>query len=305
LRHLHNAIDIPPLGAHPFLHPSSKMAPPDSFVSPSVAILTMPEQQENGLQDCLTDGRKRWEQLVAKDLSHEQPSRYKHGVWTVAYSLTRKSKPVALRDMRQILKQTEDHRIGKDGFPVWAVTADELIDLDTHPYNDFLECWMGKDPDLDSVYSHFWWASPEGSLFLLRGYQEDCEPKIPPGTILWLETPISQIGEILLHSHRLAKALGDEEGSISLCVVWEGLADRNLSSRRDPIILGKRLVQAKCVCHQRSASSRFIGSIKDIPINLAEIVETITRPLYQRFNFCEPSPDLIRKEISELTKNRL
>lgn len=266
--------------------------------------LSPSEQRENRFQNLVKDGRKRWEQLVAKDLSHEQPSRYSHGVWTAAYSLTGKLKPLELRDLRSLLGRTEKHRIGYSGYPVWAVTHDGYAELETYPYNDFLECWMGKISDLDAVYSHFWRASPDGSLFLLRGYQEDCEAKILPGTVLWVETPISEVGEILLHSRRVANELGDEDASIAISVAWEGLANRRLSSRSwNAPRLERSLERTKKLCHQSSISSQFTTSVKDILTNLPETVEAITKPFFQCFDFYSVSLDFIQREISNLTKD--
>ena len=262
------------------------------------------QRQETKLQDWVNDGRKRWEDLVSKDC-HEQPLRYRHGYWIAAYHLTGNHTLTEPAELRSVLRQAEDHGVGSSGYAVWAMTYDRLRDLDTHPYKDVLECWMGKEPNLDAVCSHFWWASPEGSLFLLRGYQEDCESdKAHPGTVLWVETQIWDVGEILLHSQRLARVLGDESASSSLHFVWEGLTDRNLSSRRYPR-LEKRLDQTKMVCHQSSVTSQFTVPVKDILTNLPEIVETLTKPLYQCFNFYKPPADLIRQEISKLTKNGL
>jgi hypothetical protein len=269
--------------------------------------LSTPQQTENRLENWVKEGKTRWDELVAKDLGKGQPFKYEHGYWIAAYHLTGNLNPVEPGGLRSLLSQTESYRIGSNGYAVWAVTDGSLGELTTNSYYDLLECWMGKDPDLDAVYSHFWRASTEGPLFLLRGYQEDCESdKVPPGTVLWVETPICEAGEILLHSQRLAGALGDESASVAVHFVWEGLTDRNLASRsRSHPRLGKRLDQIKMVCHQPSASSQFTVSVKDILTNLPEIVETITKPLYQCFNFYEPSGDFIRQEISKLTKNNL
>jgi len=261
------------------------------------------QRTENRLANWVKEGKTRWDELVAKDLADERPFRYEHGYWIAAYHLTGNLSPIEPGELRSVLRQTENHRIGSNGYAVWAVTDGTLGELTTNSYNDFLECWMGKAPDLDAVYSHFWWASPEGSLFLLRGYQEDCESdKIPPGTVLWVETPICEVGEILLHSQRLAGALEDESASVSFHFVWEGLADRTLSSRNHPR-LERTLALTQRVCHQPSVSSQFTVSVKEISTNLVEIVETITKTFYQRFNFYRPDTDLIRQEISKLTRN--
>lgn len=265
--------------------------------------LSAPKQQKNKLEDWIKDGKKRWDQLVSMDLSNEQPSRFSHGVWTAAYSVTGKFKPPALRDLKLLLRRTEKYRIGYSGYPVWAMTHDELIDLETYPYNDVLESWMGKNSDLDAVYSHFWRASPEGSFFFMRGYQEDCEFEISPGTILWVETPISEVGEILLHSHRVAKELGDEDASVAVSFVWDGLADRRLSSRsRNAPRLEGSLERTRKVCRQPSIASQFKGSVKSILTNLPKIVETITEPFYECFDLHKVSLDFIQRDISILTK---
>jgi hypothetical protein len=262
------------------------------------------EKHEDRLDNWVRDGKKRWDELLAADLDNENPSRYKYGHWIAAYQILGTLKPIESRDLRSLLTEAENHRIGKSGYTVWAVTDGGLNEFDTYPYENLLECWMGKYPRISAADSHFWRVSPDGSLFLLRGYQEDSEPdKIHPGTVLSVETQIRDVTEILLHAQRLSRLLMDESISVIFRFVWEGLNKRKLAS--ELLVLGTMLRHSETACHQASVPSCLTVPVKEISSNLPGVVESITTPLYQSFNFYKPSLGLIRDVISQMIRDGL
>jgi hypothetical protein len=82
----------------------------------------------------------------------------------------------------------------------------------------------------DAAHSDFWRASPQGLMYLLRGYDEDAMQRVPPGSSLELILPVWRVGEIVLHAEQLAAALGEGETTVILHFQWEGLAGRRLRS---------------------------------------------------------------------------
>ena len=271
-------------------------------VSPARAEWASSEPQENSLTNWMNDSRKRWTELVGKDLSHEKPSRFEHGIWMVAYSLNGNFPPTQPHQLKSLLKEVQDDRLGVNGYAVWAVTTYYgTIELETHAYNNLTESWMGKE-QCNSAFSHFWRASPDRLMFLLRGYTEDCWPeKVDPGVALWLRTPTYDVTECLLHAKRLAKILGDEEASAIISFTWEGLTGRTLRPWHVEKGRPTWFDHTAKTCQQGSViTPPEIISVKDIPTKLAEIVHEITKPLFYAFNFYEPSPGDIREDIAKL-----
>jgi len=262
------------------------------------------EQQENVLENWIKDGRTRWGELVAKDLSREKPFRFTHGVWTVAYSLIGKFKPIDHSGLKTLLKQTQNARIGSSGWPVWSV-SDDYSDLDVYPYHELLECWMGNKPDMDAAHSVFWRASSNGLMYLTRGYEEDCAPeKVETGSALWFCTPMWDVSEVLLHAKRLSIALEDEDSSVLVTFLWEGLENRTLrrkAAKKGGLTWFDRTGRT---CRQPSVASPYKRiSTADIPKDVPTIVHEVTKPLYKAFNLYEPSIDDVRQEVSKLMKN--
>jgi hypothetical protein len=60
----------------------------------------------------------------------------------------------------------------------------------------------------DAAHCDFWRAAPTGRFFLMRGYQEDSQEAVAPGTIIDVTLPIWRLSEGLLHAARMAAALG-------------------------------------------------------------------------------------------------
>lgn len=259
------------------------------------------KQQEGRLQQWVADGRKRWAELVEKDLAGENPSRYPHGIWMAAYSLTGNFNPVKLNELQPLLKKVENRHIGFSGWHVWSVSNGDF-DLDVYPYHDLVECWMGNNPIWNAAYSFFWRASRDGSMFLLRGYEEDCSPnKVDPGKNLWVHTPIWDVGECLLHAQRLSTALGDESASVSMKFVWEGLLGRTLRYFHN----GKGDVtwfdQTYKMCRQETVCNEVLSiPVQGISDNLPDIIKDFTSDLYVKFNFHEVKMTVIQEEVSKM-----
>ena len=252
----------------------------------------------------IKDGRQRWNELVKKDLRDEIPSRYQHGIWTFAYSIIGTLTVPNLSELESMLKKVAGR---ETGWPVWWVPDLSYTVEPPYPRSGTLECWLKDAKPSDSAHSDFWRASSEGTMFLLRGYQEDCTPdKVSPGKYLWAETPIWDVSECLLHARRLSLALGDEEARITFTCTWEGLAGRTLrhwSADRDEetwFDMTKRTCQQPLV-----ESSVMTISSPDIEPNLPEIVKEFTKVLYQSFRFYEPEMNMFQREISKMRKRGL
>ena len=188
-------------------------------------------------------------------------------------------------------------------------------DLQPAPFGDGIECWLNMQavarPFRDSAHSDFWHASPEGRMFLLRGYIEDsvqtlaAQPrldgrKIEPGQTFDLEHTTWNIGECFLHAANVAFLLAPgRDMRVQLQARWYGLAGRRLAS-----IWGTRPLTGDYICRQDEYAAETTVDISRIEDNLPEIVGPLIAPLYERFSFFQLSSTLVTKELATMKSRR-
>ena len=178
------------------------------------------------LEQWIDESTNRFSSLVENNLPNEKPSRYSQGTYMVAYSLVGSFEPPSLGDLLGILSKI---RGNETDWPPWLIMTSP--NLAPYPYEGIIECWLKDSLSKDAAHSDFWRASPQGMMFLVRGYEEDSEAaRLKPGTILDLVLPIWRIAEYLLHAERLARELKAELASVVFCVKWSGLSGRVLRS---------------------------------------------------------------------------
>jgi len=257
--------------------------------------LTPEEEAGKRLENWIHESRSRWEALVARELSNEKPSRYSHGIWTVAYSVAGDFKPPTLSDFYEILKKVRGH---ETGWPPWEIfTRKELA---PYSYDGTIECWLKETRFGDAAHSDFWRASPRGDMFLLRGYQEDSRSdEVKPGTIFGLTLPIWRVGECLLHAERLTRALSAQSMPVIFRVIWEGLSGRTLVAWAKSRLGGPDLSDAR-QSRQNSATSAITVYSDRISATLLEIVNTLTIPLYEAFDFFKLDLKIVQEELSKM-----
>lgn len=166
------------------------------------------------------------------------------------------------------------------GWPPWLSLTHP--DLEPYTYEETIECWLVETRSGDTAYSDFWRAPPQGMMFILRGYQEDCEPNwhevLKPGTVFDLTLPVWHVGECLLHAERMAVALNAPSSKIVFSFTLEGLHDRTLTSWANP----ERMLLEYRKSHQNSVTSNIVVRAESIRPNLPEFVGNyLTKPLYE------------------------
>ena len=155
----------------------------------SPQILPNPEEERSKkFAQWIQDARSRWEALLAEKLSAEQPSRYSHGTWTASYAIEADINPPSLGSFLDTLRKVQGH---ETGWPVWLILGG--TETGPYPHNGLIECWIAKGRLGGPAHSDFWRASPSGMMFLLRGYQEDEDPKLAGKYLILL----FQFGELL------------------------------------------------------------------------------------------------------------
>ncbi|HUW12319.1 MAG TPA: ATP-binding protein [Anaerolineae bacterium] len=255
--------------------------------------LPLEDTLDSRLSSWTNDARSRWAERLQEELADEQPSRYAPGAWDVAYALSEVGRVAPLRELLEILKGVKGHETGWP--PWWVPTRDAITPC---PSNGVIECWLRDTLFGDAAHSDFWRASPEGMMFLLRGYEEDgADAGVPQGSILDPVTSVWRVGECLLHAARLAGVLAGEPTRILFRVQWRGLKGREIrwiAGRK----IGPHLSQR--VCQQDVVDSEVTTQSSAIEDALPELVETLVSPLCEAFDFYELPKVVIQQELARM-----
>ena len=256
---------------------------------------------EDLLKQWTDDSLERWKTLISERLENEKPSRFDNGTWWVAYRIIDDFPKPTLSEFLEILRTVKGR---ESGWPPWWVPTKQGIE--PFPYNGSIECCLfeklsvGGERYSDAAHSDFWRASPSGNMFLVRGYQEDgADAKvrgIEPGTIFDLTLPVWRVGECLLHAERLGQRLAGENSEIEIMINWAGLSNRTLTSWANP----HRMMFGTDISHQESITTKSTIKCKSIGANLPEIVQALTTPLYEIFDFFTPPPELYHEELGKM-----
>jgi len=276
---------------------------------PSVAQ-NKEESETRAFQDWIDRSLERFDSLVAEKLRDEKPSRYSKGVWYVAYTIRDIHPSIDRTKLLDVLREVRGH---ETGWPPWWIPSRK--EIAPYPYDEVIECWLvdlhsssifgpaRSDVFRDSGHSDFWRASPKGMMFLLRGYEEDSDPHSEPGTMVDVILPIWRVGECLLHAERLAKVIGKSVTTpVTILITWKGVSGRTLVSWATP---RRILFDHRGPSRQDSVTSEITVATNLISETLPEIVETLTKPLYETFDFFNVPPTVVREELLKMRSMKL
>jgi len=252
------------------------------------------EQADAILDQWVSDSLIRFGELINERLPDEDPSRYSNGKWYVGYLIDSDFERPNLSQLRETLRSIQGN---ETGWPAWLFLTSHSI---PYPYEETIECLILSERFSDGAHSDFWRASPDGKMFLLRGYQEDGSTSPhEPGTVLDFILPIWRIGECVLHSARLANQLSEEPLRITLSAYWDGLENRTLVSWASSRYA---LFRGGGTCHANRISSKTTYNSDMIENNFPEIVNNILKPLYEAFDFFTLPSDTLIYELKRLRK---
>ena len=174
-----------------------------------------------------------WEGLI-KNLPSDAPARCPLGHYELDYELLGEFAKPSRTELLEKLRLAVAHRSNWPEF--WVPTRDEIRPV---AIDGTIQCWLGT-PEMgerDPGHVDFWRASPEGRMFLLRGYFEDTAGDWPshpvePGTIIDIREPVWRVAECLDHARILGALLAPEQDQLKVLfrARWYGLAGRRLSS---------------------------------------------------------------------------
>jgi len=215
---------------------------------------------------------------------------YEDGTWSASYFAA--GRPLSLAELKEVLDSVRGH---ETGWPPWWVPT--RAEIRPRIRDDGVDCWFKDNALNDPGHADFWRAEPSVRLFLLRGYQED-EITGQPGKALDLTLPIWRVGECLLHSSRMAKAIG--ASMIRFYVKWTGLSGRELKTVAAP----DRLMPPGRVADQDSVATYVQVTPDEIDSGLPLVVQNLVSPLFELFDFFVPPLSLYVDELHKMQNLR-
>jgi hypothetical protein len=254
-----------------------------------------PPEQTARVDEWFSSSLERFRERSENEQPELSAERYQYGYWAAAYTLKGDLKQLALPRFLDALRAAET---GLTGWNVWWVP--DNADIAPMSYDGTIECWLIDSMFADPGHSDFWRAAHDGSMFLLRGYNEDGTRTLSPGTVLDLALPIWHTGEVLLHAASLARVLGDEAALVTVRLDWNGLAGRRLTTWTSP----GRDLRPRRPAVQDSVSAVIEVVADRIDGRLPELVKGLLDPLYAAFDFFEPSALLVQEELNQLRSRR-
>jgi Putative DNA-binding domain len=239
----------------------------------------------------------RWETLVAP-LPVGVPPTLSCGCYDLLMAIDGDFERQSLSDLRDTIRQAVRNHSGWPPF----------VNLNRAPYtpkpvDGAIECWIG--PDNDGTYDRpahhdFWRISPDGLLFIRRGYPEDGGWKgIAPGTSFDITTSTWRLGEAILQGCYISEALGGKSANLILSASWTKLAGRVLVSHGNP----NRYMSSTYRTHQDHYEVTQTIAVASLPDALPELVFSMLAPLYELFDFFRFPKRLVDEELASMRQN--
>jgi transcriptional regulator with XRE-family HTH domain len=238
---------------------------------------------------------ERWNELT-RPLPKNHPSCFPHGKVSYSYQVQGELEPISGQTLLKILADVP----AVTGWPPFHVFSKQslrpVVEID-----DEIECWVGRPGDdrifADAPHADYWRASPQGSLLLLRGYQEDGDESQEPGAFLDVALPLWRAADVLDHALDVARRFPGKAERVVLLVTWDGLAGRRLVNWSRPTAI---------FLEQSSQRSRVPSVTNAVTVETgvdgvtALSLRSLMLPLYAAFD-----TDLQERDIaSELSRRR-
>ena len=246
----------------------------------------------------VADAKKQWEKLV-ETLPADHQARMPRGHYEISFHILDFDPTPTLQKFRERLKKADEERL--TGWGPFCYKDDTPFE----PYNanGQIETWLGNPdrpfPDRTSETCDFWRADPAGFMFLQRGYQEDCEQNIEPGTRVFPDQPICIVAEAMLYVARFSRLHRNNNRAIITRCFYSGLQGRELKNIRHP-----RVTHGSWVCRVGETNLKRQATVEEIEDNLAEVVYPLLQPLYELFSFYELKMHMVVKIIEDLKRGR-
>ncbi|MES2279991.1 MAG: hypothetical protein V4542_01120 [Pseudomonadota bacterium] len=265
---------------------------------PSNALLggTPPPTERDLLTQFHGKAIARWTALN-QSLNDSHPGRIKLGYFAFSARILGTSKNI---DSQKIIEANQIAR----RYTGWSAFV-SLHQEATRPklVEGCIEAWLANASYPDVGHADFWRIDPAGNFFLLRGYQEDSlDPQKgfgAVGTLFEATLPAWRLGEFLLRVGDLGSVMFEDGFEIVVACEWTGLRNRKLFVHNMRRFLPGSYQSAEDTV---KTSGQFAQqTVREL---LPDVVKTLTKPLYEHFDFFVPSDSFYSEELTEMTKNR-
>ncbi len=270
-----------------------------TIMAGSVAPAPLPAVVNDPLDGFIARAEERWAALNA-NCPADAPTRFPSGGYDIAIAIEGDIEPSTLPELMQKIETA--HNVKLTGWPAFLTLNRQP--LAPHPVQGAIETWLGFEAAEDRRFGDpghqdFWWISPEGLLYMKRGFQEDGLPDVDPGTLLDFSLPIWRTGEALLFARRLGAELGDPT-RVRFKFRWKGLEGRYLTS-----VDQRRMFHDNRYCRGADVVEvQGAATIQQIDDNLAEVLFPVLRPLYEMFDFFPLAQQGVAEEVARLRERR-
>lgn len=261
-----------------------------------VVGLLQEDERDSTQEAFVKEAFARWRSLVATLPAHSS-GRFPNGWYRFDYELQGELREPSLPELKDAIAT---NTIRHTGWPLFiSMTRHEF---EPREVDGVIECWV-KPPEsgierrlADPAHCDFWRAAPSGRFLIMRGYQEDAQEAVTPGTIFDTTLPIWRMGEGLLHAARMAAAFG-EHGAAGVTVrfraLYTGLSGRVMRSLQRPALI----MDATAAKSDEAMIETTIAADR-IEQDLAAAVYPLVSSLYERFGVSHLSRDFVSDEIA-------
>lgn len=269
-----------------------------AILSPETSI-TVSKKRENEMsshKEWVKQSVERMETIVKDAHGSTDKGPYAKGGWYGAYSFDPPLSGILLKDISEQLRNCVGRETG------WPIGQFPPRSGQPYPHDGVLEMSLIEEFN-DPLSGDYWRASPLGKFIIFRGMQEDSKDELFGGKYekpaFNFTTPVWRLAELLLHATRFANEFSvSEKRSATVSVDWYGLKNRQLTAdiSKYGTLLERHSKQDKV------HSEIVIPDVSRIQEQLPEIVEQLTKPLYELFDFFEMPMQTIQNEINTLLR---
>jgi len=255
------------------------------------------EEAKNVLSDFIMNAQQRWQELV-EPLPSDDAARMPLGHYELSFGILSVEPAPNLAELRRRLDAAR--QIKHTGWgPFVSLSKDPF---QPYPFEGLIEAWLGAHEEERTLrtpaHCDFWRAHRDGRLFLQRGYDEDENRYVQPGTCIDVTLPIWRVGEAMLHVARLSRSFDDNPKIFVHCRF-------NTLKDRFPTRIGHSgFLDDRYVCKEVEVTVETQATATEIEDNLAEVLHPTLVPLYERFSFFELPMQIVVDELEKLRRGR-
>lgn len=216
---------------------------------------------------------ERWCEITSS-LKENEPACFPHGYFRFDYYLAGVDR-LTLEEFYNVVQQSSG--TSYHNASLW--TCEDKSRIKIQESYSAIECWQ---PDQGMACRDFWYGSPNGQMFLMRGYHEDhndCGYEgVPAGTIIDPTIHVRRMVQALVHAKNLASYMSKRDDiTVHFRSLYTGLSGRVLRSIFDNSLTGNHAARGNEIILEISLP------IKNINGNLSDYIYPLALTFYEKF----------------------